>query len=295
MVVVLASWLVAASALMFVFHLFVQRGRQETRVPDEVQAFLADLRDDLESHHPGVEFRGLIPGRFAAVLSLRGQEVPVSLHDLHRRHRAFPTSFSKLVREFVADTQERGLEQAWQHSFADVATTILPQIRNRSWLRERGSVFGSGALVHRDLTEDLVICYVIDDPWCMTFVCQEHLQQWGHSEQAIYHLATRNLHVLAGSDLPMPDPEDDGVLVKTGDGFDAARVLLLDRDNVEGLLVGMPERDVLWLGTEEGQGLSGLMSRNEKQSQHASHPVSPHLYRVTDGELVPVRATGSAG
>ena len=73
----------------------------------------------------------------------------------------------------------------------------------------------------------------------------------------------------------------------------AARVLLLDRDNVEGLLVGMPERDVLWLGNDEGQNLGDLMSMNEQQSLRADHPLSTELFRVTDGEFVPVRPTGT--
>ena len=77
---------------------------------------------------------------------------------------------------------------------------------------------------------------------------------------------------------------------RTGsDGFDATRVLLLDPDRIEGVLVAIPERDVLWLGMEpEGESLSSLMAQNEQQSELSAHPVSPHLYRMTKGQLVPV-------
>ena len=294
MVVVLAIWLAAAAGIMIAFHAMVQRRRREDHTPVEVRDFLKDLRAELHDNHPDAVFRGLIPGRFAAVISIQGQELPISLHELYQRHLAFPTAFSRLVSEFVAEATTRGLEQASEHALADVATRILPQVRTSSWLRERGSVFGAGALAHRELTDDLVVCYVIDDPWCMTFVCRAHLGQWGMSEEDLYHLATRNLHGRANNDLPTPETEGAPVLLKTGDGFDAARVLLLDREHADGWLVGIPERDALWLGAGEDQDLDALTSLNEQQSTQAEHPLSPQLFRVTDGELVPLSAADSA-
>ena len=98
---------------------------------------------------------------------------------------------------------------------------------------------------------------------------------------------------MAGADLPVPDADDNAVLVRTGDGFGAARVLLLDHDKVEGLLVAMPERDLLWLGVESEARLSRLMAQNEKQSNRSDHPLSAQIYRMTRGELVPVTASGS--
>jgi hypothetical protein len=85
------------------------------------------------------------------------------------------------------------------------------------------------------------------------------------------------------------------VLLRTGDGFDAARLLLLDPDRAEGLLVAVPERDLLWLGNYQGQDLAQLMARNEEQSQQAAHPLSPHLYRVQGGHLVQVGPEGAVG
>jgi len=286
------GWLGLATLLVVALHA-VRARRRRPRAPVEVRDFVERLRRELIAHHPEVRVLGLIPGRFAAVISVRGQELPVSLHHLFQQSLTFPNSFSEMVRQFVEDAFDRGLERTWEHGFADVATSILPQIRTRAWLREHGSVFGQGALVHRDFTDDLVICYVIDDPWCMTFVCRAHLQQWGYTEDDLYHLATRNLNALAATEVPLPGPEDDGVLVRTGDGFDAARVLLLDREKLDGLLVGLPERDVLWLGDGEKRGLEGLMALNAKQARRASHPLSPTLYRVTDGELVPVKGSRS--
>jgi hypothetical protein len=136
---------------------------------------------------------------------------------------------------------------------------------------------------------------VIDDPWCMTFVCRQHLRRWGRDEEDLFHLATQNLHALARARLPLPGPEDDeGVLLRTGDGFDAARVLLLDPRQSEGLLVAMPERDVLWVGREDGTDLGALMRLNERQASAAEHPLSRSLYRIRDGRLVDVTAAADS-
>ena len=236
----------------------------------------------------------MLPGRFAIVLAIRGQECPVSLHGLFRRFVAFPDEFPETVSRFLDEMSADGLDSPFDHDFADAATAILPQVRSRAWLEAQGGVFGDGALVHRRFSEDLVICYVIDESWCMTFVCQAHLKQWNIGERDLYHLATRNLDAAVGADVPVPEQDGEPVLLRTGDGFDAARVLLLDPERVEGLLVAMPERDVLWLGREQDDGLGELMSRNQEQSQASAHPISPHLYRVRDGELVQVTEDDTA-
>ncbi|MEM7204587.1 MAG: DUF1444 family protein [Planctomycetota bacterium] len=287
MVWVLAGWAVLSVLAAMLFSI-ARRRWKPVSVPREVREFLHSFQELMREHEPRIQVSGMVPGRFAAVITVRGQQTPVSLHHVFRRWMAFPDQFSATVGRFVTELERDALDEPGDHAFADAAAHILPQIRSREWLREHGGLFGDSALVSREFTPDLVICYVIDEQWCMTFVCQAHLRQWGRSEEDLFQLATRNLHRLAGADVPLPEPDGDPVLLRTGDGFDAARVLLLDPDRVEGLLVAMPERDVLWLGGSGGQDLPGLMSRNEEQSQRSSHPVSPHLYRMTNGNLVPV-------
>ena len=42
-----------------------------------------------------------------------------------------------------------------------------------------------------------------------------------------------------------------GAVIQPGDdGYDAARLLLFDEDQLEGLVIAMPEQEVLWLGQE---------------------------------------------
>ncbi len=288
----LGAWIALSLMAIAAFHRMRSRHRG-VAIPPEVQAFVQRLENELRTQHPHVELRGMIPGRFAAVLAMRGQELPVSLHQLYRRCAAFPDCFAATVSRFLDELETGALERTSDHLFADVATLVLPQIRGTDWVREQGAVFGDAALVHRPLTDDLAICYVVDEPWCMTFVCRAHLRQWGKTEEDLFHLATRNLHRLAGHDLPVPSAQDDPVLLRTGDGFDAARILLLDPDKVDGLLVAVPERDVLWLGSESAEDLPQLMAKTVEQSERSAHPVSPHVYRMDHGRLVQVSETTS--
>ena len=226
------------------------------------------------------------------VVSVHGQEVPVPLDNIFRHYLLYPEQIESLVRQLLGEIEEAGLERPEDRTFSDSAMNILPQICRKDWVFENAPAFGDGALVHREFGPELLLCYVIDDHWSVVFVCNAHLRCWGRTEEDLFHLAKRNLHQLAGSEVPVPQADGEPVLLRTGDGFDAARVLLLDSEKVEGLLVAVPERDVRWLAASSpGEDLATLMHKNQEQSHQAAHPISPHLYRMSSGHLVPV--TGS--
>ena len=111
--------------------------KRADQVSPELQGFLDKFREELRERHPSIELRGLVPGKFAAVLRIEGQELPVSLHPLYRRCAAFPHAFSESVDRFLAEVGGIALERTGDHGFSDVATSILPQIRSMEWLRER--------------------------------------------------------------------------------------------------------------------------------------------------------------
>jgi uncharacterized protein YtpQ (UPF0354 family) len=176
------------------------------------------------------------------------------------------------------------LDQVGDVDFAAAAASLLPQVRPRSWLEQQGA-FGDSGLVHSPLGADLVTVYVIDDAKSMVFVCREHLRRWRKQVADVHALALSNL---ARRGPALPASIEEPYVVRSGDGFDAARVLLLEpRD---GLLVAMPDRDTLWVAPESGQDLARLMATMEDVREHAPHPVSGRLYRLTDGRLEPVPA-----
>lgn len=282
---VIAGWCLAAVILAVVHHRLRRRSRlPSSPVAAEVRGFLRAFEAAL-ADYPHIEYRGLLPGQFACLLRVDGQDTPVSLHELYRRAEVFPASLPVAVATLVDEIEERGLDRLADHDFASVATSILPQVRSRRWIEEHGR-FGDAALVQRPLTEDLAIVYVLDDPHAMVFVCRAHLRQWLRDVEDLHHLAVGNLQRRGGLQFCSSRAGAEPVLLQSGDGYDAARVLLLD--SVDGLLVAMPDRDVLWVANAEGQDLTTLGAAAAAMAAAAPHPISDRLYRLTDGRLEPL-------
>lgn len=238
------------------------------------------LENELSTAHPEVEFRGMLPDRFACLLGIDGQETAVSLHGLFRHADAPPDAFSRTVKSLLGDIREVGLDRVGDLDFAAAAPLLMPQVRSRAWIEQRGA-FGDSGLVHTALASDLVTVYVLDQADDMVFVCREHLRRWRKEIADVHHLAVANL---ARRSAPMPEVATrDGLLLQSQDGYDAARVLLLDRR--DGLLVAIPDRDSLWVGHDDGQSLEQLMATTEAMAGRSAHPVSGGVYRVTDGQL----------
>ena len=277
------GWVVAACLTACLHHRLRRAGE---RHPPEIAAFLLQLETELASAHPGIDYLGLLPDRFACLLRVDQQETVVGLHEAFRHAEAFPTQFRAMVQQLVADVREIGLDRIECLDFAAAAPHLLPQVRSREWLQQQGCFGGSG-LVFRPLNDQLVVVYVIDDAESMLFVCRAHLNRWRKTDQDVHNLALANLAPRGRPELQKSDPSES-VLVRSGDGFDAARVLLLEA--TEGLLVAIPDRDTLWVGAAEGQRLEQLMAATEAIADSSPHPVSPHVFRVTDGQLAALPA-----
>ena len=285
----LLGWGVAAIGLAWLHH---RLRRAQPSMPPEVEEFLVAFQTEL-SAFPEVDYLGLLPGQFTGLLRVGGQETPVPLHGIYQHAQAYSDRLGVYVGQLIEDIKDEGLDHIEDHHFGSVAMSVLPQIRSKEWLAEQG-MFGEGALVSRPLCGDLVVVYVIDDEHTMVFVCRAHLKQWGRNVDDLHKLAVSNLARLGGADQLRQMSEADSVLVQTGDGYDAARVLLLE--DFEGVLVAMPDRDTLWIGREStgterpGRRLLALTAAAETMSRSSSHPVSEQVFRLRGGLLQPVNA-----
>ena len=278
----IVAWCAVSMVAAFLHH---RMHRGLAKYPPEVAAFLVRFETVLAEAHPEVTFLGMLPDRFACLLRIDGQELPVSLHDAFRHAEAFPDAFPRMVDQFVRDIATVGLDRVEDVDFAAAAPVLLPQVRSLSWLQEQGC-FGDSGLVHRRMNDELVTVYVIDDPNCMLFVCRAHLQRWRKTEPDLHNLAVANLARRGSLGLTSSAAERESVVLQSGDGYDASRVLLLEE--TDGLLVAIPDRDTLWVGPESGQNLERLMATTEEMAREAAHPVSPKLYRLKDGQLTAV-------
>jgi uncharacterized protein YtpQ (UPF0354 family) len=273
------GWVLASVATAAVYRRSVGAS---AAVPQQVRTFVLQLENELARSHPGVEFLELLPQRFACLLRVDGQETPVALHRLYADCQAQPDRFAELVARVCADVRNLALDQVEDLDFAAAAPLLLPQVRSAQWLEERGR-FGDGGLVATPLNDQLVAVYVVDDASSMLFVCRAHLQRWRKSVADVHHLAVANLARLGAFDADAACARERPLVLQTGDGYDAARVLLLGK--CSDLLVALPDRDTLWVGGAEGANLEQLMATTESIARSAAHPVSAQVYRLNEGRL----------
>jgi hypothetical protein len=285
----MATWIAVGCASLALLGAVI-RARQRRNPRHTARAardFLARLRECLEARS-GVRFRGVVAGRFTGIIEVDGQETPVPLHGLLRHFEAFPAGIDLAVGHLIEEIRADALDRPEDHPFSEVANDLLPQVRSVGWLASQAPALGDGALVHRRLGTDLAVCYVIDDAWSMVFICRAHLRQWGRSEEDLFQLARRNL-ALRTQRAAEAGAARDRPCLATGDGYDAARAVLLDPDHAEGLLVALPERDVLWVEAGD-EALAELMADATLRSPRATESRSLKLYRLEAGEPCEVGA-----
>jgi hypothetical protein len=181
----------AAVAALAIAWVVLRRGLAQPRVRD-FRGFVAELVRHLEGLRPHVEWRGLASGSLHGVVAVEGQDTLVPLAPLHRHYVAFPEEFPAVVQRLILDIKATGLDRSHEHHFIDVFQDIVPQIRSLEWLDTHGAAFGGAALVHRDLGDGNVLCYAIDGGDTVVFVCRAHAQQWGKSEEDLFHLSRSN-------------------------------------------------------------------------------------------------------
>lgn len=281
-----ATWLAAAWAAVLVHRRWRQ---QALDVDPNVAPFVLRLENELAQHHPTVRFLGMLPDRFACLLAVDGQETVVALHGLFAHAGDATDGFTRAVARLLGEVRDVGLDRIDDDDgdFAFVAASLLPQVRTRAWLAERGA-FGDSGIVHRPLGDRLVVVYVIDEGADMVFVCRKHLQRWRKTEADVHDLAVVNL-AQRGAPLPERVPED-GLVLRSGDGYDAARVLLLLGSDEE-LLVALPDRDTLWVGRAPEVDVAQVAAAAAAVAANAPHPVAGSLFRLTAGQLEPLQAS----
>jgi hypothetical protein len=279
------AWLAAAGVALYAHGRL--RRRELALDPDDA-AFLMRFENELDRCHRDIGFLGMLPDRVACLLCVDGQETVVSLHGLRPFADAPGDEFTRRVASLLGEVRDVGLHRVdgIGADFASACGSLLPQVRTRAWLDERGA-FGDSGLVHRALAEGLVVVYVLDDGPDMVFVCRRHLQRWRRSEPDLYQIACANL-AATGAPLPAALP-DEGMVLRSGDGFDAARVLLL-LDAATELVVGLPDRDTLFVGDPQRVDVARVEAAVAAVAANAPHPVTDALYRLNGGRLQPVAA-----
>jgi hypothetical protein len=150
-------------------------------------------------------------------------------------------------------------------------------------------------------SDDVTSSVVVDDEHGYAYVRPEDAQRWGQTAVDLIEIAKSNL-IQASQSLEIkvaPGPPKLAI-IQTGDSYDAARILLppiretliellCDGDG-EQVYVGVPNRDFLiaWSVDTPTEIHEQLASTVAMDADRQAHPLSRHLFRVTDATIVPV-------
>lgn len=174
--------------------------------------------------------------------------------------------------------------------WAEARDILLPRLVSTSFLAEiRNAHEAGGALAARALVGDLHVALVLGYEGRARYVREDEVATWivgeqGAHDQALANLARRSVAARFSEVLT-----DAGVLVvaRSGDGLDAARLLLpglfdvLSRVLEGPIVVGVPHRDTLVAACARGSALEVLRARVTDDAARAPHSISTGLFEVT--------------
>ncbi len=221
-----------------------------------------------------------------------GRRYPVTdlcLDDLDAR--AIDAELMAVAAAFDAAVKYPG-RQAPGEDLRKGAATLLPKLERARFGRAydavvlgRGGDLTVDGLYRRDFGGGLVTAYVQDEGWKFNYIPNGRVAQWDASPDTVHSIARSNLYHRAALDHKAAE-------VALGDGYDAARGILIDdvffdRIGEPGCEIAMPGRDVLFVGKHGApldRGIVALAYENSK------YPISPEVF-VFKGHRVSERVT----
>ncbi|MCB9734332.1 MAG: hypothetical protein H6745_17205 [Deltaproteobacteria bacterium] len=167
-------------------------------------------------------------------------------------------------------------------SLREGAASLLPKVERARFARAYDAVAGaargtSGAedegwrLFTRDFGAGLVVCYVQDEGWRFRYLTRARITAWDASPDTIHSVARSNLYHKQALDWRARE-------VAHGDGYDAARAVLVDdvfydRHGEGGVEIALPGRDQLLVGP--GIDPSAVAAAYAE----SKYKLSPHVLR----------------
>lgn len=202
----------------------------------------------------------------------------------------------------IADSPEHDWERARAllfPAFRPVGTQGLPvEAFDRDALTGHGSQSHSQPLLDQGPAE-LPVVYTMDAGGFDIVVNPDHLLSWGVEPAAVQDAAIQNLSTWAAGAAWVAETSGERRLLssQTGDGWDAARLLLPETVQHLGqelgpygrILIGIPERHLLTAGSlrpDDGEFAVLFADFIVEASGGADEPIDRRLFELVDGRLV---------
>jgi uncharacterized protein YtpQ (UPF0354 family) len=296
-------WLVLGGDLvLFASTQVPETARPEYEGPfDRVMASLRIHRDDalrriqltnellrrLHERYPDQEYRydESSPEPYA----IRGKDRVIFAANLFRRVEADPAGRDELIGEFLNAMAFAGDDSPSAEELDAVRGLIHPVLKPGDYVRRTGP---AANVVHREWLGDVTICYAIQGRKTLRFVLDADRERWNLPLDDLHEIALANLR-----EKPFPESFPgaapcDGrlVVLQSGDGFDASRILHPRLHEVFAPVLGtpfaagIPDRGTLLLFSRRPRDTAARISAQiRKDFEGAAYPVSPRTFLIGPG------------
>lgn len=241
-----------------------------------------------------------LPDDYGLRFLKNGEVVQMYLDNLFAETREVsPDQRAEQIRRFLAAfTGQSGGKLSWE----EAQEKLLPVVRSATF----GLMAPPGESRPRPMVERRTIPFlrellVLDLPDATMYVQQQHLEEWGVSEEEALESAFANLDLIHDSGVELQEEKPSPLWsVDSNDTYEASRLLhpgflASFADRVKGRPIAViPTRSTLLIG---GDGDPAMLKRlcefAEREHDASTRGISPALYTVDDtGRVVPYRRAG---
>lgn len=210
-----------------------------------------ELLEVLRAEVPGIEITEEGPAHLRLRLPGGGQglaHLDRLYADVARLGRDAPLEDRREVYRHWAATVRESSQAGERLSFESHGERVLPRLVSPAFFSELPP---DAAIPHTPLGETgLAVAYVLDHEHSVAYLTLEHLEELGLDRAGAHELALENLFARTERDRLRQAVVSDGVaVIRTGDSYDAARLLLVPTllPPGESRVAAVPDRDTLVL------------------------------------------------
>jgi uncharacterized protein YtpQ (UPF0354 family) len=224
---------------------------------------------------------------------VRGKDHRLSVDNLFREIRDAPDRKERLLKKFVEAVAPSRYSKYGHEQWEEVAHRVFPVLKPRNYIRPGTT---TERLIIQEWLLDVVICYAIQSDDTIRFVTDWDRDRWKVDDETLHKRAMRNLvsldwpHRLEGARQPGGGRL---IMITTGDGFAASRLLHPDLHRLMSsplgspFYAGIPDRDTFVVLSHHAQLRRKIARQVRKDFNKSAYQIAPQLFLVTADGIAP--------
>jgi len=238
-------------------------------------------------------------GRAGMELRLRanGADVTADLSNFYSAYARNPAQLDAVVQTFVRVMLGLQPDRA-DIDYAHLAGRIYPMLKPLEMLAEVAER-KLPMLAYREFLSDLIIAYVVDEQRSVSYINEDHLERWQVDVHDIHERAIENLRRRTEEQVrytTVGEGEQRLFIFNSGDGYDAARLLLSDvladwsRQVPGRLVIGVPNRDFMIAFSDANpEILRAVAAQIQADAAQREYALTEQLFTLSEGVVTEYR------